>query len=81
LIPFPYAVDDHQTANANYLSTQGAAIQIQETQLNVEKLKAVLLELLHAPERIVQMAIKARSLAKPDATMIVAKLCMEAAHA
>ncbi len=81
LIPFPYAVDDHQTANANYLSTQGAAIQIQETQLNVEKLKAVLLELLHAPERIVQMAIKARSLAKPDATMIVANLCMEAAHA
>ncbi len=81
LIPFPYAVDDHQTANASYLSTSGAAIQIQETQFNVEKLKAVLLQLLHAPERIVQMAIKARSLAKPDATMIVANLCMEAAHA
>ncbi len=81
LIPFPYAVDDHQTANASYLSTSGAAIQIQETQFNVEKLKAVLLQLLHAPERIVQMAVKARSLAKPDATMMVANLCMEAAHA
>lgn len=81
LIPFPYAADDHQTANASYLSTSGAAIQIQETQFNVEKLKAVLLQLLHAPEQIVQMAIQARSLAKPDATMMVANLCMEAAHA
>jgi UDP-N-acetylglucosamine--N-acetylmuramyl-(pentapeptide) pyrophosphoryl-undecaprenol N-acetylglucosamine transferase len=80
LIPFPYAVDDHQTANANYLSSEGASILIQETQFNVEKLKEVLLQLLHAPEQLLQMAIKARSLAKPQATTLVANLCMEAAH-
>lgn len=80
LIPFPYAVDDHQTANASYLSTAGAAILIQETQFNVEKLKEVLLQLLQAPEQLLQMAIKAHSLAKPEATKLVANLCMEAAH-
>ena len=80
LIPFPYAVDDHQTANASYLSTEGAAILIQETQFNVERLKEVLSQLIHAPEQLLQMAIKARSLAKPEATKLVANLCMEAAY-
>ncbi len=80
LIPFPYAVDDHQTANASYLSTKDAAILIQETQFSVEKLKEVLLQLLNAPEQLLQMAKKARSLAKPEATELVASLCMEAAH-
>lgn len=81
LIPFPYAVDDHQTANARYLSTKEAAILIQETQLNVNKLKACLLNLIQSPEKLLTMANKARSLAKPDATDAVAGLCMEAAHA
>lgn len=80
LIPFPFAVDDHQTANANYLSSEGAAVLLQETQLNVEKLREVFLRLLHAPDQLLQMAIKARLLAKPDATKLVANLCMEAAH-
>jgi UDP-N-acetylglucosamine--N-acetylmuramyl-(pentapeptide) pyrophosphoryl-undecaprenol N-acetylglucosamine transferase len=81
LIPFPYAVDDHQTENAKYLSVEGAAILIQEAQLSVEKLKELLLKLCHAPEQLLQMAMKARSLAKPTATDDVAKLCMEAIHA
>jgi UDP-N-acetylglucosamine--N-acetylmuramyl-(pentapeptide) pyrophosphoryl-undecaprenol N-acetylglucosamine transferase len=80
LIPFPYAVDDHQTANANYLASEGAAILMQETQLSIEKLKQVLVQLVQAPEQIIQMAIKARALAKPQATHVVANLCMEAAH-
>jgi UDP-N-acetylglucosamine--N-acetylmuramyl-(pentapeptide) pyrophosphoryl-undecaprenol N-acetylglucosamine transferase len=81
LIPFPYAVDDHQTENAKYLSDESAAILIQETQLNIEKLKVLLLKLCHAPEQLMQMAVKARLLAKPQATDDVAKLCMEAIHA
>lgn len=80
LVPFPYAVDDHQTANANYLADGNAAFLIQEVQLSVEKLKALLLQLLQAPEQILQMAINARSLAKPQATAMVANLCMEAAN-
>lgn len=81
LIPFPYAVDDHQTENAKYLSAEGAAILIQEAQLNAGKLKEVLLKLCRAPEQLLQMAVKARSLSKPQATDDVARLCMEAAHA
>jgi len=80
LIPFPHAVDDHQTENAKYLSVEGAAILIQEAQLNAERLKDVLLKLCYAPEQLIQMAIKARSLSKPHATDDVARLCMEATH-
>lgn len=81
LIPFPYAVDDHQTENAKYLSAEGAAILIQETQLSVQKLIDLLLNLYHAPEQLIQMAVKARALSKPTATDDVAKLCLEAIHA
>ncbi len=81
LIPFPYAVDDHQTENAKYLSVESAAILIQEAQLNIGKLKDLLLKLCHAPEQLMQMAVKARSLSKPQATNDVAKICLEAIHA
>lgn len=81
LIPFPYAVDDHQTENAKYLSVEGAAILIQEAQLNIEKLKEHLLKLCHVPEQLMQMAVKARSLSRPTATDDVATLCVEVIHA
>lgn len=80
LIPYPYAVDDHQTSNANYLAKENAAVLIQETQLNSDKIKDLLQKWYQAPEQLLQMAIKARSLAKPTATADVAKLCVEAIH-
>ncbi|MCG8380263.1 MAG: undecaprenyldiphospho-muramoylpentapeptide beta-N-acetylglucosaminyltransferase [Proteobacteria bacterium] len=80
LVPFPYAVDDHQTENAQYLVNENAAILIQEAQLNVEKLKETLLQLYRAPEQLLNMAINARSLSKPDATESVANFCSEAAY-
>ena len=80
LIPFPYAVDDHQTENAKYLSSDGGAILIQEAQLNVDKLKEVLTRLFQAHEQLRQMAMKAHTLAKPDATEAVANLCVEASN-
>lgn len=81
LVPFPYAVDDHQTENANYLAKEDAAILIQETELNSEKLNGLILKLCAAPEQLLQMAAKARLLSKPNATEDVCKICMEAAHA
>lgn len=81
LIPFPYAVDDHQTENAKFLSNNGAAILLQEAQLTVEKIKELLHGLCQSYEQRIDMAIKARSLAKPQATENVVELCMEAAHA
>jgi UDP-N-acetylglucosamine--N-acetylmuramyl-(pentapeptide) pyrophosphoryl-undecaprenol N-acetylglucosamine transferase len=80
LIPFPYAVDDHQTENAKYLSVEGAAILIQEAQLSVEKLKTLIIKLCNTSDQLLQMAVNARALSKPTATDDVARLCMEVIH-
>lgn len=77
LVPFPYAVDDHQTYNAKYLSDAGAAKLIQQTEFNVQKATEILRSLTR--EMCLEMAIKARTLAKPEATQTVAKICMEVA--
>ncbi len=78
LVPFPYAVDNHQTYNAKYLSDAGAAKLIQQTEFNVQKATEVISGLTR--EICLQMAIKAKKLAKPEATQTVAKICMEAAR-
>ncbi len=78
LVPFPHAVDDHQTYNAKYLSDAGAAQLIQQTEFNVEKATEMLRNLTR--EICLNMAIKAKQLAKPEATQTVAKICMEAAR-
>lgn len=77
LVPFPHAVDDHQTTNAQYLSDSGAAVLIQQTVLNVEKASEILHGLTR--ERCLEMATNARALAKPGATKAVAGMCMSLA--
>lgn len=77
LIPFPFAVDDHQTYNARFLSEQGAAVLLPQKELSAEKLAQLLREMPR--EKLLAMAQAARSLAKPDATQAVAKVCMELA--
>ncbi len=74
LVPFPSAVDDHQTTNARFLSNAGAAILLPQSELTAEKLS-----LIHSMPRqqLLQMAEKARALAKPDAAADVAKVCEE----
>ena len=76
LVPFPHAVDDHQTANARFLSNAGAAILLPQGELTAEKLS--LLRTLSRGQ-LQQMAEKARELAKPDATAVVAGVCKELA--
>ena len=78
LVPFPHAVDDHQTYNAKYLSDAGAAQLIQQAEFNVEKASEILQGLTR--QMCLNMAIKAKQLAKPEATASVAKVCMEAAR-
>jgi len=77
LIPFPFAVDDHQTHNARFLSEQGAAVLLPQKELSTEKLAQLMRELNR--EKLTVMAQAARKLAKPDATQAVAKVCMELA--
>ena len=78
LVPFPQAVDDHQTGNARFLSEAGAAILLPQRELTPEKLAALLRELTR--EKLAAMAEKARALAKPEATRAVAEVCMEVAR-
>ncbi len=79
LVPFPFAVDDHQTYNARFLSEKGAAVLLPQTDLNAEKLAQLLRDLDR--EKLKAMAIAARALAKPDATAQVAQVCRELAEA
>jgi UDP-N-acetylglucosamine--N-acetylmuramyl-(pentapeptide) pyrophosphoryl-undecaprenol N-acetylglucosamine transferase len=78
LVPFPFAVDDHQSANARFLADQGAAILVQQKELSAEKL-AALIGSLDRP-RLLEMARRARALGKPDAARLVARRCMELAR-
>ena len=73
LVPFPFAVDDHQTGNAEFLSDAGAAWLIQQKDLSAEKLAALIDGLDRT--KLGGMADKARALAKPDATTRVADIC------
>jgi UDP-N-acetylglucosamine--N-acetylmuramyl-(pentapeptide) pyrophosphoryl-undecaprenol N-acetylglucosamine transferase len=77
LVPFPAAVDDHQTANARFLVEHGAALLLPQTELNAERLATEIRTLAHQPERRLAMAEAARSLAKPDAAVVVARRCLE----
>jgi UDP-N-acetylglucosamine--N-acetylmuramyl-(pentapeptide) pyrophosphoryl-undecaprenol N-acetylglucosamine transferase len=74
LVPYPYAVDDHQTFNARYLSDAGAAILVQQNELNVEALEKILIELDRA--KILEMSVKARQLGMPESTCLVTDQCL-----
>lgn len=79
LVPFPFAVDDHQTRNAHYLSDAGAAVLIQQTELEAPRLAELLADLCVDRARLLAMAEAARHLAVPDAARRVADICEEVA--
>lgn len=80
LVPFPAAVDDHQTANARYLVREGAALLLLDRELTAERLARDLLELCRGGrERLLGMAERARRLARPRATTDLADACLAAA--
>lgn len=75
LIPYPFAVDDHQTANGHYLVEQGAALMVQQNAIDSEGLAEMIGNQLLELKRLEQMACAARSLAKPDATAQAIAVC------
>jgi UDP-N-acetylglucosamine--N-acetylmuramyl-(pentapeptide) pyrophosphoryl-undecaprenol N-acetylglucosamine transferase len=77
LVPFPFAVDDHQTGNAKFLSDKGAAILMPQTELAPRRLAAILEGMTR--EKAMHMAIAARALAQPAAAQCVAQVCKELA--
>jgi len=78
-IPFPAAVDDHQTANAAVLSEAGAALIVQERDLTPERLAGAIEELGTDREALLVRAERARAAAAPAARATITDLCLEAA--
>lgn len=83
LIPYPHAVDDHQTHNARFLSDRGAAWLLPQSELSAEKLVQMLKECAinrQGREKLQAMAQAARSAARVDAAQQVARFCAELAE-
>ncbi|MGE4073146.1 MAG: undecaprenyldiphospho-muramoylpentapeptide beta-N-acetylglucosaminyltransferase [Lysobacterales bacterium] len=80
LVPYPHAVDDHQTANARWLVDPGAAELWPESELDAASLAARLQELAADRPRLLQMSSTARGLARTDAAAVVADACLECAR-
>ena len=76
LVPFPAAVDDHQTCNARHLVREGAAVLIPDRELGVERLAGELERLCADRATLLSMAERARALARPDATERLAGACL-----
>jgi len=75
LVPFPYAVDDHQTTNAHFLSTREAAWFMPQSTLEAGKLAGLLSDIDRS--QLLRMAENARALARPLAAVDVADVCEE----
>ncbi len=78
LVPFPHAVDDHQTGNARFLADAGAAVLLPQTELTPARLAELIRSLNR--QALQTMAGKARSLARPEATKTVAEACAAVAR-
>lgn len=76
MVPFPHAVDDHQTANAEWLASAGGGEVLAEDALDPRSLVSALMPLVTDRERCLSMALAAHRLARPDAAEQVARVCM-----
>lgn len=81
LVPYPYAVDDHQTANARFLEGRGAAMLLPQSEFTPARLGEILGELTGNRAALLDMARAARECDMPDAAESVAQACEEVAHA
>ncbi len=80
LVPYPAAVDDHQTVNARFLADAEAAVLLPQHELTPSRLAAILEDLLGSTERLLGMARSARALARAEATRLVADQLLELSH-
>ena len=76
LVPYPYAVDDHQTANARAFVAEGAAYLMSERELDADKLSNLLANILSDSKQLLTMACAAHRLGRANASKRVADECM-----
>jgi UDP-N-acetylglucosamine--N-acetylmuramyl-(pentapeptide) pyrophosphoryl-undecaprenol N-acetylglucosamine transferase len=72
LVPYPHAAADHQRANAEWMAEAGAALVIDDAELEPGHLRALTAEVIGDRERLAAMAVASSSLARPDAAARVA---------
>ena len=81
LVPFPYAVDDHQTKNARALENLGGAVCVPQDKLSTKSLMALINDLANDPQRLTEMAISSRKAGHPEAALNIVsdleKLCTQ----
>jgi UDP-N-acetylglucosamine--N-acetylmuramyl-(pentapeptide) pyrophosphoryl-undecaprenol N-acetylglucosamine transferase len=78
-VPFPSAVDDHQTANAQPMAQIGAALVVQQNELSEESLAGLLKSWLSSRDALLERALKSRTLARPDALPRITAACLQCA--
>jgi UDP-N-acetylglucosamine--N-acetylmuramyl-(pentapeptide) pyrophosphoryl-undecaprenol N-acetylglucosamine transferase len=81
LVPYPHAVDDHQSANARFLVSRDAAVLVPQGDFTVTRLAELLQSFTGNRALVLTMAVNARSCAVPDAAESVARACLEVMHA
>ena len=74
LVPFPHAVDDHQTANGKFLADAGGAFLLPQSEMTSESVSLIR---NYTRSQLLQMAERARELARPEAAESVARVCEE----
>ncbi len=80
LVPYPYAIDDHQTRNAACFVANGAGIVIAESVLDAARLETELAQLLQDRGALLRMAERAREQTRGDAAQVLASACLELAE-
>lgn len=75
LVPYPFAIDDHQTKNANHFVTAGAGVLLPESELDADRLGRELERLISDRAVLLRMAEHARQQARPDAAIEIARAC------
>jgi len=76
LVPYPFATDDHQTANARSVEAQGAAVLITDSELTAERLVSSVEKCMNLEAVLSSMSMKMKSLARPDAASRIAEIAL-----
>lgn len=79
LVPFPFAIDDHQTKNAQWLADNNAGVLIQQKDLSKENIVSFITDFGRDRNKLVEMSNNAKALAMPNAASDVADYCEQAA--
>ncbi len=76
-VPFPQAADDHQRKNAQAMAKAGAAELLPEREMTPETLLRHLRGLLSNDERLLQMGVRAKAAARPDALRVIGEMVLQ----